>query len=82
GSRSRPLPQTRSTTWARPWRAPHTRKVHPAPCQKPLTRKTMRILQYVRIVPRRLPPRGKYRHSRRKVVSVMCHRFQNSVTEA
>ena len=25
---------------------------------------------------------GKYRHSRRKVVSVMCHRFQNSVTEA
>ena len=42
----------------------------------------MRILQYVRAVPRRLPPRGKYRHSRRKVVSVMCHRFQNSVTEA
>ena len=42
----------------------------------------MRMLQYVRAVPLRLPPRGKYRHSRRKVVRVMCHRFQNSVTEA
>ena len=34
-------------------------KVHPAPCQMPLTRYTTRMFRYVRPRPFRLPPRGK-----------------------
>ena len=59
GRRARPPPPARSAIGARPWRAPHTKNVHPAPCQKPLTRYTIKMLRYARQAPRRLPPKGK-----------------------
>ena len=45
GRRSRRLPQKRSTIWARPWRPPQRMNVQPAPCQKPLTRNTIRMFR-------------------------------------
>ena len=53
-----------------------------APCQKPVQNHTMKMLRSVFAVPPRLPPRGIYRYSRNQVVSDMCHRRQNSVTDA
>ena len=53
-----------------------------APCQKPVQNQTMKIFRTVRQFPFRLPPRGIYRYSRNQVVREMCHRRQNSVTEA
>ena len=44
GMRFSRSPSNRSATWARPWSRPQNKNVHPAPCQKPLTRKMMRML--------------------------------------
>ena len=53
-----------------------------APCQKPVQNQTRKMFRTVRHVPFRLPPKGMYSYSRNHVVREMCHRRQNSVTEA
>ena len=58
---------------------PQRMKVQPAPCQKPLNKKTMNTLIYVRTFPFLFPPKGIYTYLVKKRVSVICHLSQNSV---
>ena len=62
--------------------SPQRRKFQLAPCHRPVQNHTIRIFRRVFAVPQRLPPRGIYRYSRNQPVRDMCHRRQNSVTEA